>query len=350
MRSCNMSRWWRLPLLALLFSVGAVQATTPDADEQAGKALMAAQAAELQAAPAAQATNEPDPLWTSVRAGESGRTSAQGPFAGQLINAYDPALVSTRSDTTAPVLALALFGMIVVLALFVLVNGPAKLSAGFSNTLVKRWPKTDVLIHWLMAIPCLLLIITGLMLLAGRFVFGDWLGPDAVGAMAAMAKPIHDYMAIPFAIAAVLAMIRWMKHNVPAGYDLKWFASVGGYINFGPFKGKHPDAGFSNAGEKLWFWSFTLFGLIVIGSGVIMLFPNLMEPTRTTSLIAITLHGLSAIILTGFTVVHIFMATVLSEGGMECMVSGYCDENWAKQHHNVWYDEIKADGSIEYRT
>ncbi|BDY06988.1 formate dehydrogenase subunit gamma [Ferrimonas sp. YFM] len=348
MRSNNLLRLLCWPLLALVLSAGAY-ASSPDAEEQAGRALMAAQAAELQAAEA-QAANEPDPLWTQVRAGESGRTTAQGPFAGQLINAYDPALVSTRSDTTAPALAAALFGVFVIFALFVLVNGPSRLSAGFSNVMVKRWPKTDVFIHWLMAIPCLLLIITGLMLLAGRYVFGAWLGPDAVAAMAAMAKPIHDYMAIPFAIGAILAMLRWMKHNIPAGYDLKWFTTVGGYLNFGPFKDAHPDAGFSNAGEKLWFWCFTIFGLIIIGSGVVMLFPDLVEPTRNGSLLAITLHGLSAIVLTGFTVVHIFMATVMSEGGMECMVSGYCDENWAKQHHNVWYDEIKAEGSIEYRS
>lgn len=25
---------------------------------------------------------------------------------------------------------------------------------------------------------------------------------------------------------------------------------------------------------------------------------------------------------------------------MECMLSGKCDENWAKQHHNLWYDSL----------
>jgi formate dehydrogenase subunit gamma len=31
------------------------------------------------------------------------------------------------------------------------------------------------------------------------------------------------------------------------------------------------------------------------------------------------------------------------------MVSGYCDENWASQHHNLWYDEIKANGTLKYK-
>jgi formate dehydrogenase subunit gamma len=31
------------------------------------------------------------------------------------------------------------------------------------------------------------------------------------------------------------------------------------------------------------------------------------------------------------------------------MVSGYCDENWASQHHNLWYDEIKENGTLKYK-
>ncbi|MBY5993244.1 formate dehydrogenase subunit gamma [Ferrimonas balearica] len=309
---------------------------------------MAAQAAEV-AGETPAASGELNPLWSEVKAGETGRTTSDSRFHNNLINTYDPNLIQARAGWLSQVLTLALFGMIVIFALFVLVNGAAKLEKGFSGVEVLRWSKADIFIHWLMAIPCILLILTGLSLMAGRFVFGSFLGPEGVGALAAIAKPIHDYMAIPFIVGAILAMIRWMKHNIPAAYDLKWFLVVGGYLNFGPFKGKHPDSGFSNAGEKLWFWSFTIFGLAIIGSGIVMLFPEQVDPSRTASLTAIFIHGISAIVLTGFTVVHIFMATVLSEGGFPAMTSGYVDENWAKQHHNVWYDEIKADGTIQYK-
>lgn len=342
-----------LAILALgaAFAVPALAAESPpDADAQLVQAVMAAQAAEVAGEEAAvKQQGELDPFWSAVKAGEVGSSSYPGQFNGTLINTYDPTLIQARAGWLSQVLALALFGMIVIFALFVLVNGAAKLEKGFSGVEVLRWSKLDILVHWLMAIPCVLLILTGLSLMAGRFVFGSFLGQDGVAALAAIAKPIHDYMAIPFAIFGVIAMLRWMKHNFPAAYDLKWFMVVGGYLNFGPFKGKHPDSGFSNAGEKLWFWSFTIFGLALIGSGVVMLFPEQIEPSRTASLTALYIHGISAIVITGFTVVHIFMATVLSEGGFPAMTSGYVDENWAKQHHNVWYDEIKADGSIQYK-
>ncbi|WP_373277987.1 formate dehydrogenase subunit gamma [Ferrimonas marina] len=309
---------------------------------------MAAQAAEVEGT-GGGTTEGLNPLWLDIKNGEVGRTTSAGEFHGSLINTYDLGLLTARSDWIAPALSLALFGMILVFALFVMVNGAAKLEHGYSGVEVLRWKKIDIWIHWLMAIPCLLLIVTGLALLAGRFVFGSFLGQEGVGALAGIAKPVHDYMAIPFSIFAVLAMVRWMANNIPASYDLKWFMVVGGYLNFGPFKGKHPDAGFSNAGEKLWFWSFVIFGLAVIGSGAVMLFPEYINPSRTASMTAIVIHGASAIVLTGFTVVHIFMATVLSEGGFPAMTSGYVDENWAKQHHNVWYDDIKADGTLQYK-
>ncbi|MBW3140849.1 formate dehydrogenase subunit gamma [Ferrimonas balearica] len=318
-----------------------------EADAALVQSVMAAQAAEVEGT--SPGKPELDPMWSAVKDGEVGTTNSTSRFHNNLINTYDPMLIQARAGWLSQVLALALFGMIVIFALFVLVNGAARLEKGYSGVEVLRWPKVDILVHWLMAIPCILLILTGLSLMAGRFVFGSFLGQEGVGALAAIAKPIHDYMAIPFSIFAVIAMLRWMKHNIPAAYDLKWFMVVGGYLNFGPFKGKHPDSGFSNAGEKLWFWSFTIFGLAIIGSGIVMLFPGQVDPSRTASLTAIFIHGISAIVLTGFTVVHIFMATVLSEGGFPAMTSGYVDENWAKQHHNVWYDEIKADGSIQYK-
>ena len=37
-----------------------------------------------------------------------------------------------------------------------------------------------------------------------------------------------------------------------------------------------------------------------------------------------------------------YMGAVMSEGGMENMLSGKCDENWAKQNHNLWYAKIQG--------
>ena len=288
-------------------------------------------------------------IWAQLKAGEEGRTTSTSEFHTQAINTYDLRVLELRSDILAPALMAALFGMIIIFVLFIKVNGISKLHGGYSGKLVYRWSKFDVSIHWLGAIPCLLLILTGLMLIAGRYFVQPYIGEGLWAGLVNAAKQIHDIMAIPFMLGWALMVTLWAKNQMPKMYDLKWMMVVGGYINFGPFKGKHPDAGFANAGEKLWFWAFAAFGLLISASGMLLLFPNLFEPSRTLSLIALVLHSVSAIIITAFSIVHIFMATVMSEGGMECMVSGYCDETWASQHHNLWFDEIKENGTLKYK-
>ena len=288
-------------------------------------------------------------IWAQLKEGVKGYTDSKSEFHNQAVNTYDLRVLALRSDWLAPALFAALFGMIVVFLLFIKVNGISKLHHGFSGKMVYRWSKFDVSIHWLGAIPCLLLILTGLVLLAGRLFIQPFVGDGFWASLIYGAKQVHDVLAIPFMVGWLLMTALWAKNQLPKMYDIKWFMVVGGYINFGPFKGKHPDAGFANAGEKLWFWAFAIFGLVISASGMLLLFPNLFEPSRTLSLIALILHGLSAIIICAFSIVHIFMATAMSEGGMECMVSGYCDENWATQHHNLWFDEIKENGTLKYK-
>ena len=49
----------------------------------------------------------------------------------------------------------------VLFAVFVLINGRAKLSEGFSGKLVQRWSVGDVVLHWCVAVPCIILILSG---------------------------------------------------------------------------------------------------------------------------------------------------------------------------------------------
>jgi formate dehydrogenase subunit gamma len=36
------------------------------------------------------------------------------------------------------------------------------------------------------------------------------------------------------------------------------------------------------------------------------------------------------------------MGTVGMEGAYKAMRTGYVDETWAKEHHELWHDDIKA--------
>ncbi|MCG9714386.1 formate dehydrogenase subunit gamma [Shewanella insulae] len=248
------------------------------------------------------------------------------------------------TDTIAFALFASLFGVTALFILFVVVNGVSKLDHGFSGKLIKRWSGLSVSVHWLGAIPCILLILTGLVLGGGRFYFEPGMNAGSWSALAGLSSSLHELMAFPFILGYVLMVLMWAPKQFPASYDLKWFAVLGGYINFG--KKQHPDAGFANAGEKLWFWVFALFGGVMVVSGLAMMFPETYGLTKNTANLMLILHIASTVIISAFSVVHIFMATVMSEGGMSNMTSGYCDENWAKQHHNLWFADLKKAGKV----
>ena len=39
---------------------------------------------------------------------------------------------------------------------------------------------------------------------------------------------------------------------------------------------------------------------------------------------------------------HIYMGTLVMRGAYDAMRFGYVDETWAKEHHEYWYNDIKA--------
>jgi len=245
----------------------------------------------------------------------------------------------SNTDSIAFLVFASLFGVIALFIIFILVNGISRLDNGFSGKMIKRWSGLSISVHWLGAIACILLMLTGLVLAGGRHYFEPSMNASSWTSLVGLSSGLHELMAFPFILGYVLMVLMWAPKQIPASYDLKWFAVLGGYLNTG--KKHHPDAGFANAGEKLWFWVFAIFGGLMVISGLTMMFPETFAVTKNTANLMLAIHIASTIIISAFSVVHIFMATVMSEGGMSNMTSGYCDENWAKQHHNLWFKELK---------
>ncbi len=232
-------------------------------------------------------------------------------------------------------LVASVFGVALLMSLFVLVNGTSKIDGGFSGKMIQRWSIPSVIVHWLGAIPCLILILTGIVIGAAKVLFEP--GSTSWANAVQFSSNLHEIAVFPFIFGASIMVTIWWKKQLFKKYDIDWFKKAGGYINFGDKQ--HPEAGFANGGEKLWFWVFAINFLILSITGLMLFFPEI-APTYNTAPVVISLHIISAMIIGAFAVVHIFMATVISEGGLSNMINGKCDENWAKQHHNRWYNTL----------
>ena len=52
------------------------------------------------------------------------------------------------------------------------------------------------------------------------------------------------------------------------------------------------------------------------------------------------LHAMSALPLTAVIIAHIYIGTIGMEGAIAAMWSGRVEENWARQHHSLWFKEL----------
>jgi formate dehydrogenase subunit gamma len=53
-------------------------------------------------------------------------------------------------------------------------------------------------------------------------------------------------------------------------------------------------------------------------------------------------HIVCAVIMIFLASFHIYLGTLGTKGAYEGMRTGYVDETWAKEHHQLWYEAVKA--------
>ena len=277
--------------------------------------------------------------WRAVREGDQGYTAVQGQETGVLIQNGGENWRTLRNGPIADYGGWILAGIVLLIALFYLIKGTIRIQPGRAGQTLPRWTMFDRVVHWYVAATFLILSVTGLSLFYGREVLIPLLGKDGFAAYAGFAKLVHNYVGPLFAVGLVIMVLVWLRFNIPKRHDLQWVKQAGGMIGSG-----HPHAGRMNAGEKLWFWFLALAGLAIVGSGLVLDFPNYGQ-TRETMQTAHLVHAALGMLLMAGSIGHMYIGSIGTEGALEGMTGGRVDENWAKQHHDLWYDEVKRSGT-----
>ncbi len=52
-------------------------------------------------------------------------------------------------------------------------------------------------------------------------------------------------------------------------------------------------------------------------------------------------HAILSLILTAIIFAHIYIGSIGMEGAFDAMGSGEVDEQWAREHHSLWVDELQ---------
>jgi formate dehydrogenase subunit gamma len=283
-------------------------------------------------------TNPRADYWRDVRQGMPGYTAVTGQETGVLIQDGGEEYRQLRNGAVVNVGAVVLPLVLLAIGLFFVWRGKIKLEHGKSGQVVERWSLPERVMHWYTATLFVILSVTGLSLLYGRAVLIPVLGLAGFAAYAEFAKNFHNYLGPFFVVGVLLIVISWIKYNLPAKEDLEWFKKGGGIVG-----NEHPSAGRVNAGEKIWFWIVCTVGLGVCVTGLILDFPN-FEQTRGVMQVSQLLHAILGIGWIAVFFGHVYIGTVGTEGALEGMTTGYVDVNWAKQHHDLWYEDLKKRG------
>jgi len=282
-------------------------------------------------------------VWRDINAGKAFRTTLPDNEGGVLILRSGEEWRQLRNGPVTEISGWALVVMVLVISVFFAWRGTMKLHGPPSGRLIERFTLFERTAHWTMAISFVLLAITGLLLLFGKHVLLPIFGHGVMGWVGVVSKNVHNYVGPLFGIAIVIGFFTFLRDNYPKAEDKVWLQKGGGLFN-----DAHVPSHRFNAGEKLWFWGGLFFlGIIVSVSGFVLDFPNFGQ-SRSTMQLAWTVHAIGAVIFMLGSLGHIYMGTVGVEGAFKAMKTGHVDETWAKEHHEYWYDDIKA-GKIPAR-
>ncbi|HGS4460866.1 TPA: formate dehydrogenase subunit gamma [Vibrio metschnikovii] len=286
-------------------------------------------------------------FWRQVRQGQEGYTTSRSPEHGVLISTPGEMWFVLKEKWMSPAGAVAIFGSIVMVVMAYWLMGPIMLSQPRTGRKLKRWSRLDRALHWSMAFTFLTLAFSGLMLVYGKHFLKPYIPTDWWGMVIYSAKQYHNYVGPLFFVLLIFMLLKWWRKSLFNKVDFQWFLKLGGMA--GKHKGTHPSAGFSNGGEKAIYWLLIVFGSFAAISGLILDFP-IFGQTRRDMELSNLIHMFSALILICGFIFHIYIGLFGMEGALEGMVTGKVDETWAKEHHDLWYEEVKARGEIEAAT
>jgi formate dehydrogenase subunit gamma len=216
-----------------------------------------------------------------------------------------------------------------------------------TGRIIERFTYLERVSHWTVAICFVVLAASGIVLAFGKFFLLPVLGGTLFGWLSYALKTAHNFAGPLFAAAMLVFIVTYLRDNIPAAHDIKWMLRVKGMIT-----GNEEPSGKFNAGEKVVFWGGVIvLGLIVIGSGLVLdkLVPGLGE-LRGQMQVAHLVHAVASLLMMTLFMVHIYMGTLGLSGAYQAMRTGYVDESWAKDHHQLWYDDIQAGRVPAHRT
>jgi len=232
--------------------------------------------------------------------------------------------------------------VIVALGIFFFTKGPIGHASNTGVRRIERFTYFERAAHWLNAIAFSVLAISGIVMAFGKFFLLPVIGHVLFGWLTYVLKTAHNFFGPLFAVSLLVVFLTFLRSNFPRREDIVWLLKFGGMLS-----GKEVPSHRFNAGEKVVFWGGVFFlGTIVVASG---LFLNKLLPgfdyLRPDMQVAHMIHSVATVLMIAMFLGHIYIGTIGMRGAFRAMRDGVVDDEWAAEHHELWYRDIR-DGKI----
>ncbi len=278
------------------------------------------------------------PTWRDVRSGETFVTQVKGIDTGILVQSGGETWKTIQTRFLIPYGGLLLGGVVAAFALLYLWRGSMRLHGPRTGRKIPRFTAWERGIHWTVATLWLILAVTGMLMLFGRHVVIPIFGHTAFSWIAQIAKNLHNFVGPLFLVSAILIFLTFVRRNLPHSSDAALARGISRLPCSRRRAIRRPDSsmrrrrscsGRVSACSRWW------LGV----SGLILNFPN-FDQGRAVMQTAQVVHAVSGVLFIALMLSHIYMGTIGTEGSLEAMREGTVDEQWAKEHHSLWYDEV----------
>jgi len=344
--------WLAAALLAVAGGVAAQQPLPPADPPPAAAGPALPKPDETNAERALSQPGNNAPLWRGVRDSgtEPGYVSLPGLEMGQLVQEFvqypgsqyttaGEAWRQVRNQWLIPYGGALLLIALLAVVLHYVAKGPLTVKAAPTGRMIERFTPLERAAHWTNAIAFVVLAVSGIVMAFGKYFMLPVLGSTLFGWVTYLLKTAHNFAGPLFAVSLLIVILTFVKDNLPSKDDIVWLAKGGGL-----FDGSHVPSHRFNAGEKILFWGGVfVLGVVTVVSGLVLnqLIPQI-EPTRGNMQVAHMVHGVATLLMMAMFIGHIYMGTVGAKGAYSAMRHGFVDEAWAQEHHELWYDDIKA--------
>jgi len=202
---------------------------------------------------------------------------------------------------------------------------------------IVRYTLKERMCHWLSAVSYVYLLLTGLALFTPylywiAYVLGG--GPTV--------RFWHPWVGLVFFVIQMWMHSMWSSQMKVTDQDLDWSKTLKAYVT--NRDEQVAPAGHFNHGQKQFYWIMYYSTLVLIVTGVLMWFPELVSlKAHGLMPVVIFLHCTAALFTIGAFLIHVYMGVVFVSGGLQGILWGHVPISWAKAHHRLWYEKVKSE-------